>query len=287
MLTSRSSRFCQDLKYFKVFYQCNYLSHIREIYAIRILGCCEAFFMTNSEILKRIADGLGLRIKKSNIVGVGAILEIKDKKGFTSRLSSYPQWIQIEIKIKNSFTIAFNESEGLKPLGLTDYPCRLFVSGLEDKEQIVEFANDVKALIREIDLKNIESITLSKNQILADFLPNRDPLVMIDKLIEIVRHIDKGPKINKEINDLPDNLKDLYHLLEKYSISDDLQRDGLIDTMTTKEAKYLIDLVGDRIQDINDYLASFADRPLTENAQQLGALAELVSELKNASQQQL
>ena len=243
--------------------------------------------MTNSEILKRIADGLGLRIKKSNIVGVGAILEIKDKKGFTARLSSYPQWIQIEIKIKNSFTIAFNESEGLKPLRLTDYPCRLFVSGLEKKEQIVEFANDVKALIQEIDLKNIESITLAENQILADFLPNRDPLVMIDKLIEIVGHIDKGPKINKEINDLPDNLKDLYRLLEKYSISDDLQRDGLIDTMTTKEAKYLIDIVGDRIQDINDYLDSFADRPLTENAQQLGALAELVSELKNASQQSI
>jgi hypothetical protein len=55
------------------------------------------------------------------------------------------------------------------------------------------------------------------------------------------------------------------------------------DTKTTKEVKNLIDTVGNRIPEINNYLNSFTDQPLTENAQRLGVLAELVSELQNNS----
>lgn len=241
--------------------------------------------MTNSEILKQTADKLGLKLKKSQVVGVGAILEIKDVRGFKVRLSRHPQWIQIEIKVKSPFTIAFNQQEQAcdKPLGLNDYPCRLFASNLEQKDQIISFVNKVRPLINEIDFKNIESLVIVPNQILADIFPDRDILMTIDKLIEIVEHIDQKIEIKKEINDLPNNLKDLFPLLEKWSISDDFEREELIDAMSKNEITDLVDTVGNRIADINSYLDSFSDRPLTENAQLLGKLAQLVLELKNVS----
>jgi hypothetical protein len=103
-------------------------------------------------------------------------------------------------------------------------------------------------------------------------------------LVKIIEHNESKNKTIKNVNDLPDNLRDLYTLFDKYAISDDQERDELIESLTSREIKSLIDKVDKRTGEINKFLDSFDDRPLTENAQLLMSLTELVTELKNAPQ---
>ncbi len=79
---------------------------------------------------------------------------------------------------------------------------------------------------------------------------------------------------------IPDNLKHLIPLLKKYSISDDGEREQLVEDIDEKQKKKLIRSVEPFMSEINNFLDSFQDNHLSDEAILLGNLAELVSELQ-------
>jgi hypothetical protein len=82
---------------------------------------------------------------------------------------------------------------------------------------------------------------------------------------------------------IPDNLKSLFPLLKKWSVSDDDLREQLVEETSERQKKKLINTVYPFINEINEFLDSFKDEPLSEEAILIGNLAELVSELKIAT----
>jgi hypothetical protein len=246
--------------------------------------------MTSTDKLKETAELLGRTIKKSNVIGSGLTFDLKDYKGFKVKFYSYPMTIKIDIKAESAMTVSFHQPDSIclikEPLPI-EYPTRVFTSSMDNKQDVIEFANTVRTMIEGLNLEHSESLVIYKNQISADINPDRDIISTVNRLIEIIKHNKRRTLDKEKVNDLPDNLKDLYFMFDKYSISDDLERDELVEMLTTKEIKTLIDKVDHRTGDIVDYLNSFGDKPLTENAQLLMSLFELVAELKNAPQQQL
>ncbi|MEQ8476142.1 hypothetical protein [Fulvivirga sp.] len=244
--------------------------------------------MTSSDKLKQIAELLGKKVKKSNVVGSGLTFDLKDYKGFKIKFYSYPLTIKIDIKVDSFIAVSFNQPDSIclinQPVSI-EYPTRIFVSSSDKKKNVIEFADKIRALINEVNLEHSESIVIYTNQLSADINLDRDIVSTIDILIKIIGHNESKNKTIKNVNDLPDNLRDLHTLFDKYAISDDQERGELIESLTSREIKSLIDKVDKRTGEINEFLDSFDDRPLTDNAQLLMSLTELVMELKNAPQQ--
>jgi hypothetical protein len=243
--------------------------------------------MKSSDKLKQIAELLGKKVKKSNVVGSDLTFDLKDYKGFKIKIYSYPLTIKIDIKADSFIAVSFNQPDSICLINQTvsiEYPTRIFISSSDKKKDVIEFVDKIRALINEVNLKHSESIVIYTNQLSADINPDRDIVSTIDILVKIIEHNESKNKTIKNVNDLPDNLRDLYTLFDKYAISDDQERDELIESLTSREIKSLIDKVDKRTGEINKFLDSFDDRPLTENAQLLMSLTELVTELKNAPQ---
>jgi Asp-tRNA(Asn)/Glu-tRNA(Gln) amidotransferase B subunit len=247
--------------------------------------------MKSSDKLKELANSFGKKTEKSNVLGTGLTFHLNDYKGFKVKLYSTPQTIKVDIKTDSSITVSFHQPDSIclinQPLAL-EYPTTVFTSTADNKQQVIEFASKVRPVIDWLNLRHSESLTIYKNQISAELYPDRDFNATCDRLLELIRlNYKRDEKKIEELNDLPDNLRELYSLFDKYSISDDQERDELIGSLTKKEIKGLIEKVDKRTHEINNFLNSFMDTQLTENAEKLMSLTELVMELKNAPQQKL
>lgn len=65
-------------------------------------------------------------------------------------------------------------------------------------------------------------------------------------------------------------------LLKEWAISDDEERQEKIDSSSQEKLAIVVSRVYPHINAINDFLDSFGDQPLTNEAIMLGNLAELV-----------
>ena len=65
------------------------------------------------------------------------------------------------------------------------------------------------------------------------------------------------------------------------AITDDFERDELIEGLSTKQRNNLIKAIEPKLEAINSFLDTFGDKPLTEGAIGLQCLAELTIELTN------
>ena len=82
----------------------------------------------------------------------------------------------------------------------------------------------------------------------------------------------------KEEN-LPPSLRMLIPYAQKYSVGDDLLRTQLGMGLNKNARKELIAVVGPLLTDINKFLDSFGDDPLSDEAIVMGSLAEFTCEL--------
>ncbi len=79
---------------------------------------------------------------------------------------------------------------------------------------------------------------------------------------------------------IPPRLRVLQPLLYQWCIGDDAIRADVMDQVDKKVKHQLIDAVSPYLMDINDFLDSFGDEAMTNEAILLSNLAELVCELK-------
>ncbi|PZR28928.1 MAG: hypothetical protein DI535_04215 [Citrobacter freundii] len=138
--------------------------------------------------------------------------------------------------------------------------------------------------MKKIQLASDEGIFISRNVISFVLEPDRDFVLVLDDIFNV---LEENKKIFKrivpiEINNknIPESLKQLIPLLKKYSVSDDVERTQLIEDMSKKKKALLIEAVNPCMDEINNYLSSFDKQPMNEEAALIGTLAELVTELK-------
>jgi hypothetical protein len=127
-----------------------------------------------------------------------------------------------------------------------------------------------------------EGLTVYKNCICCNLnhsrkiLPEIEVLKKIKELFEM--HFPDSNDI-KDYNDLPTDLKKILLKYESFVIADDLERDELASRITKRKRINFINAIFPYIEQINLFLDSFGDRPLSDGAIGLQSLAELSIEL--------
>ncbi|HWW41549.1 hypothetical protein, partial [Pedobacter sp.] len=135
-----------------------------------------------------------------------------------------------------------------------------------------------------LQLSENESVFFYNNYISFALNSKRNLIQILDDVIDLVNcHNKVFEKASRSIiykKNIPNNLRPLFPLFKKWSISDDVEREQLIEEISDLQKKKLVSTVGPLMKEINDFLDSFKNQPLTEEAILIGNLAELVSELK-------
>ena len=108
------------------------------------------------------------------------------------------------------------------------------------------------------------------------------PEIEVCKKIKTIIELNFPYKANRtDYSDLPTDLRKILLKFENLAVTDDFERDELIEGLTTRQRKDLIKVIEPKFEEINLFLDTFGDKPLTEGAIGLQCLAELTIELTN------
>jgi len=205
----------------------------------------------------------------------------------------FPSFFSVTVSVNSELALSVNKPDkmfGFKvPFPVADSPYPIYISANADdfikSENVRSFLRDVFSLLEEQGFSSPESAHFYRNGLCFNLKLERDVKLILDGLIEIIdRHdlvFQSKSKMSISKRNLPDNLKSLFPLMKNYAIADDSERSQVVEKMSAKKKKELVDIVSPLFPEINAYLDSFGERPLSEEATLVGNLAELVSELKN------
>lgn len=137
------------------------------------------------------------------------------------------------------------------------------------------------------DLKSInfdfnEGLTIYRNALQLTLKQDRQMLPEIEVLKKIKSLVELNFPDETEEIDFSDLPTDLRQILEKFgalAISDDFEREEKILTLTKKQRTDFIETLEPKLENINTFLDTFSDKPLSEGAIRLQSLAELMIEL--------
>jgi|GEM_PF-1369414 len=216
---------------------------------------------------------------------------IKDYKNLDIVIDDYNEVFLISIRISTDWVFSINIPERIFysdiPLTLDNFPYVIYFPDPKEfslKEFVRIFMEPFLRKIQEVDLSKNEGVFVYKNGIC--FVLNNDRLLferfeLIVELVnnngEIFHKIKKSLSLHKK--NLPEKFQFLLPFLKKLDISDDASRQELSEEINGKEKEVIIQRIGPLLGEIDLFLNSFGDKPLSEEASKLGNLAELVREL--------
>jgi hypothetical protein len=219
-------------------------------------------------------------------------LVIKDFENYKLRINDHNELCSIEIKLNVAFAFALNKPDKVlyfdTPLSLKEVPYTVYVSksniDLANDMNFVQACRLLAQFFQKLNPFPDEAVFVYRNAVIFALQTDRDLASILEQIIELISANNNIFKrtVRKIISaeKIPDHLQPLIPLIKKYSISDDSEREQLIEDMKKTEIKKLIEQVSPYMKDINTFLDSFIDQPLTEEATLIGNLAELVSELE-------
>jgi hypothetical protein len=223
-------------------------------------------------------------------------LIIKDLKSYKIQVNDFGRLCSIKININTTVAFAINKPDHVLyyqiPIRLKSIPYIIYVSesnkDLIEKKPFHDACNAIGHLLEKLNISPEEGVFVYRNAIHFACKTDRD---LVSTLNDITGLLNDNKEIFKQktrnaflIKNVPEQLKPLVPLIKKYSRSDDSERQELVEGMTSKKIKQLIASVDPYMNDINNFLNSFKDTPLSEEATLIGNLAELVSELKVVNQ---
>ena len=148
-------------------------------------------------------------------------------------------------------------------------------------QSCIELLNDD---LKSLQFDNNEGLTVYGNSLQLTLKPGRQLLPEIEacKKIKSLIELNFPDKTSEaDYSDLPTDLRQILLKYETLAISDDFERDELIGELSTKQRNDLIKSIEPKLEEINLFLDTFGDKPLTEGAIGLQCLAELTIELTN------
>lgn len=129
-----------------------------------------------------------------------------------------------------------------------------------------------------------EGLTVYRNSLQLTLKHDRQLLPEIETCIKLKSLIEQNfpDKANEaDYSDLPISLRQLLLKYKNFVITDDFERDNLINELSIRQRDDLIKSVEPKLDEIYLFLDNFAENSLTEGAFELQSLAELTIELTN------
>ena len=175
-----------------------------------------------------------------------------------------------------------------EPLDVAGFPYKVYISSNGGNPFLsATFQNFWKVFsekIRNIQLAQDESVFFLRNVLEFALHSSRNLVPIIDDMLLMINNHNGIFKTNDRqrifAKNIPNNLLPLLPLLKKWAVANDAERGQLIENASELQKKRLIKTVDPYFTQINEFLESFGDHPLSYEATLIGNLAELVSELK-------
>jgi hypothetical protein len=249
------------------------------------------------DYLKEFSDFFKGKIECQNLLNVNfkeistRRLVVKSYRDFKLEINEFGSLCSIGITAESDFFFSINKPDRVlfvdKSINISDFPYKVYVRNENNNPflniNFIEFWKVFSDKIIDFKLNENECIYFHRNRIIFVLSSYRELIPIINEYIDIIKKNDSiFKKHNKNIifkKNIPDVLRQLTPLLKKWAIADDGERDKLIEEATQQQKKQLIKKVEPLFNEINCFLESFNDRPLSYEAILLGNLAELVSEL--------
>ncbi|MGZ3777872.1 MAG: hypothetical protein ACXVI9_09880 [Mucilaginibacter sp.] len=176
-------------------------------------------------------------------------LEIKNYKGFKVVVIDYENILKIEVKVECDFSFSINNPDKIcvykTPFSVKNFPYKLYFSNKVNDpfqtEGFQEFWDIFSLNILNLNLYENESIFIYGNAICFALRVNRNISSDMDFIIDLVsdnkifkKEIGKRKII---VENIPEGLKPLIPLLKKWSLSDDSEREQLVEKTTKGKRK--------------------------------------------------
>jgi hypothetical protein len=249
--------------------------------------------------LKELSVQLNAKIKPQNHLNINfpersfRRLRIKDYMQFDLTIDDHGFLYSIKVKVNAAHAFSINNPDFIflfdKQITLPGITYTVYVSDV-DKSPFKESGQEralysIDTFLKRLQISKSESVFCYKNSIVFGLNRDRNLQVVVNDIIKLIRENStffSNTRQQKLIssNSIPNDLENLLPLCKKFAFSDDSERKELIEMMPKIQKKNLVDTVYPFINKINEYLSSFKDRPLSDEAIMLGNLAELVSELQ-------
>src|SRR5690606_16778567 len=145
---------------------------------------------------------------------------------------------------------------------------KIYTDNLKN-DQIINCIELLKDELKTLDFDKNEGLTIYGNSLKLTLNHKRQLLreVEICKNLKTIIELNFPDKANKtDYSDLPTDLRQIFLKFENLAVTDDFERDELIEGLTTKQRKDLINTIEPKFEEINLFLDNFGDNPLTEGA---------------------
>lgn len=155
-------------------------------------------------------------------------------------------------------------------------------------DQIINCFELIEDELKTFEFKNHEGLTVYRNSLQVTLTHSRQLLPEIEicrKLKTLIESNFPDKTKRTDYSDLPANLRPILLQFEKLAVSDDFKREELIEGLRSRQREDLIKAIGPKLDEINLFLDTFDQQPLTEGAIGLQCLAELTIELTNGGKQ--
>lgn len=160
---------------------------------------------------------------------------------------------------------------------------RIFTDNSKDDQiqSCIELLNDD---LKSLQFDDKEGLTVYGNSLQLTLKHDREllPEVEVCKKIKSLIELNFPDNANEvDYSDLPKDLRQILLKYEALAITDDFERDELIEGLSTRQRTDLIKVIEPKLEEIYLFLGTYGDKPLTEGAIGLQCLAELIIELTN------
>jgi len=213
------------------------------------------------------------------------LYKFKNDKGNKFRIWIFTDRIKLETPLATSLLFSINIPdkiclanrflENIKGIG------KLYTDNSKD-EQIKLCIKLLKEDLISLRFDRIEGLTVYGNWLQLILKNDRQilPEIEVCEKMKSIIELNYPAKIYRiDYTDLPTDIGQLVVKFERWAISDDFEREEKSKEMTKKERAELIEAIERKFNDINSFLDTFKDKPLTDGAIKLQCLAELVTEL--------
>lgn len=244
--------------------------------------------------LRELSKQLGGKIKSQNLIHLN-LNEISFKRiesvefnKFKLRINDFELFYEILISVKSPFIFSVNKTDRVLPIEklteMDDFGYKFYMTSSSlFNEKCVDFCSEVKPMLIDLNLSQNEMIVFYENKISLVIEKGRSILNILSGFLGFLSTYEKiifNPSNQVRIvsNNIPIKLRVLMPILVKIAVYHDNWHE-FVEKSSNLEKIGLVKKVNPLFNDINAFLDSFNDKAMSEEAIQIGKLAELASEL--------
>lgn len=220
-------------------------------------------------------------------------LVIKKYRQFHVEINEYADRYAISLNVFSVLHFSVNKPNIIfgcsQPNKLKNFPYTVYTQEHKhvstQNKTFQKFWDLFSILLIDFQLEASECVFFYSNKVIFALDLKRDMAKSLDKIIDLLIENNtifkkKEPRLKIDPSKIPDNLKVVLPFLKEYSVSDDSERDELVENMSNDQKTALKETIFPVMPEIESYLDSFESKPFTHEASLILSLAELVAELR-------